>query len=98
MNKSDNYKLLDHAGNVIAMGMKSLIFSFVKHHVPDGRYRIVGDDIKLHCLRQNGMVEPDPDGVCLEAKAERITVAELLNMVSSDPPFGDEELDNDDGK
>ena len=98
MSEPDNYKLFDQAGKVIAMGTKDQMFSFLKHHVPDGRYRIVGPDIKLHCLRKHGIVEPDPDGVCLEAKAERITIGELLNMVASDPPFGDEELEDDDGK
>ena len=36
MKKSENYKLLDHAGKVIAMGTQAQIFSYVKHHVPDG--------------------------------------------------------------
>jgi hypothetical protein len=32
MKNSDNYKLLDDTGNVVAMGTQNLIFSFLKHH------------------------------------------------------------------
>jgi len=80
-----NYKLLDHDGTVIAMGTQSEMFSFVKHHVPDGCYRIVGPDIKLHCLRKEGIVEPDPDGVCLEATTKTMSVAELLERSTAQP-------------
>jgi hypothetical protein len=96
MNVNDNYKLLDHAGKTIAMGTRDQMFSYVKYHVPDGRYRIVGSDIKLHCLRKDGIVEPDPDGVQLEAKTKVISIADLLDMAASDPPYPDEEGDDDD--
>ena len=95
MSEADNHKLLDHAGNVIAMGTKSQMFSFVKNHVPDGRYRIVGSDIKLHCLRKDGSVEPDPDGVCLQAEEKVIGIADFLDIVLSDPAYGDENLEDD---
>src|SRR5271167_1687246 len=65
MNANNDFRLLDLKGKTIAMGTKEQMFSYLKHHVPDGSYRIVGSDIKLHCLRKNGIVEPDPDGVCL---------------------------------
>ena len=96
MKASDNYKLLDNAGKVIAMGTQNRMFSFLKHHVPDGRYRIVGPDIKLHCLRKDGIVEPDPDGVCLEAKSKVIRIGDLLDMVQGDPSKADEEPEDDD--
>ena len=66
--KTNEYSLLDHQGKTIAMGTRDQMFSYVKHHVSDGRYRIVGPDLRLHCLRENGVVEPDQDGVCLEAR------------------------------
>jgi hypothetical protein len=86
MNVDDEYELLDHSGNTIAMGTKDQIFSIVKHHVPDGRYRIVGKNLKVHCVRKDGIVEPDPDGVCLEAKRIRVSLADIL---FTDPPFDD---------
>ena len=60
------YKFLNHSGNTIAMGSRDQVFRFVKHHVPNGRYRIVGPEMKLHVVRDKGIVGPDPDGVCLE--------------------------------
>ena len=92
----DNYKLLDHTGKVIAMGTQDQMFSFLKHHVSDGRYRIVGHDLKLHCLRKDGFIAPDPDGVCLEARTKTITLGELL--AGSDPPCSNDELDEGDGE
>jgi hypothetical protein len=89
-----DYELLDHSGKTIAMGTKDQIFSIVKHHVPDGRYRIVGKDLKVDCLRKDGIVEPDPDGVCLELKRVRVSHADIL---FTDPPFADKER-RDDGK
>jgi hypothetical protein len=89
------YQLLDQTGTTIAMGSQSQMFSFLKHHVPDGRYRIVGPDMKLHCLRTNGVVEPDPDGVCL--KSRRATINDLLNMTVADPPYADETQGDHDG-
>ena len=88
MNANEDYRLLDHTGVTIAMGTQDQMFSYVKHHVPDGRYRIVGSDIKLHCLRKNGIVEPDLDGVQLEAK--RINLTDLADTIPTDPPYGDD--------
>ena len=62
----NDYKLFNNNGTTIAMGSRDQVFRFVKHHVPDGRYRIVGPEIKLHVVREKGIVGPDPDGVCLE--------------------------------
>jgi len=74
----NEYQLLDSTtGRTIAMGTKEQMFSFVKHHVPDGRYRLVGPDLKIHCVRQDGVVSPDPDGVVVEGK-EIQTVGQLI--------------------
>ena len=89
MNAHEDYRLLDQTGSLIAMGTKDQMFSYVKHHVPDGRYRIVGIDLKLHCLRKDGIVEPDPDGVALEAKV--VNISDLLDMIAVDPPYADGE-------
>jgi hypothetical protein len=67
-----NYKLLNAHGKTIAMGTREQMFSMIKHHVPDGRYRIVGPEYKLHCLRKNGIVEGDPDGVCLTSNPDEM--------------------------
>ncbi len=58
----DDYKLLSTDGNTIARRSRDEVFRFVKHHVPDGRYRIVGPEMKLHVVREHGIVGPDPDG------------------------------------
>jgi hypothetical protein len=92
MNVNADYELLDQSGNTIAMGTKDQIFSIVKHHVPDGRYCIVGTDLKVHCIRKDGIVQPDPDGVCLQAKRIRVSLADIL---FTDPPYGDKELEDD---
>jgi|LSQX01.2.fsa_nt_gb hypothetical protein len=62
----DEYRLLSASGETIAIGTRDRIFRFVKHHVADGRYRIVGSEVKLHVVREQGIVGPDPDGVCLK--------------------------------
>lgn len=62
----NEYSLLDHTGKTLAMGTQDQMFGHLKHHVSDGRYRVLGPDLRLHCLRIEGVVMPDPDGVCLE--------------------------------
>ena len=66
-----DYKLLNASGKTIATGTRRQMFSMIKHDVPDGRYRIVGPKYKLHCLRRNGIVEEDPDGVCVSRISKR---------------------------
>ena len=77
----DEYKLLDSSGNTIAMGNRDQVFRFVKHHVPDGRYRIVGPEIKLHVVREKGIVGPDPDGVCLERSDVELKFLDTLESM-----------------
>jgi len=64
--ESEDWKLIKD-GKPIAMGTQRQMCSMVKHHVPDGRYRLVGPTAKVHMIRENGNVGPDPDGVCLES-------------------------------
>lgn len=64
MNSCNEYCLADINNKVIAMGSRKVIFSYVKHHVEDGRYRITGPELMVDCIRANGVVGPDPDGVC----------------------------------
>jgi len=62
----DDYRLLNASGETIAIGTRDQVFRFVKHHVADGRYRIVGSEVKLHVVREQGILSPDLDGVCLK--------------------------------
>jgi len=63
---TDEYKLLDGGGKIIATGTENQIHAFLKHDAADGRYRITGPKYKIHCLRKDGIVVHDPDGVSLE--------------------------------
>ena len=64
----DEYQLVNDQDQTVAMGTRDLMFRFLKHHVPDGRYRIVGPKLRLHCVRKDGVVDQDPDGVWLQKR------------------------------
>jgi hypothetical protein len=71
------HKLLDVNGKTIGMGSFNQMGRMLKHHVPDGRYRIIGPRYRLHCIRRNGVIEPDPDGV--QSKVKHLsTIGDLL--------------------
>lgn len=92
MKTQDNYKVLSHAGKLIAMGTLGQMFSYVKYHVPDGRYRIVGPDLKLHCLRNGGFIQSDPDAVSLQSSTRPTGIAGLLHgAATQDEEHGDEQ-------
>jgi hypothetical protein len=73
---SDEYKLLSQTGKLIAIGTWDEILRFVKHHVADGRYRIVCSELRMHVLRKNGIVSADPDGVCLQRSSDKTSSIE----------------------
>lgn len=81
MNVSNEFQLIGSNGETIARGTRDQILSFIKHLAPDGRYRIVGNDLNLHCLCKDGIIEPDPDGVLFGSQMkdyEDMTEAERL--------------------
>jgi hypothetical protein len=78
---NDEYVLYDKSRKIVAMGTESQMFSYVKHHVPDGRYRIEGPTLVLDCDRKDGIVGPCPDGVCLEKEEVQMTAEELLDKL-----------------
>jgi hypothetical protein len=47
-----------------AEGTFDQVGAYLKHHVADGEYTIVGDTLWFECRRQNGVVEPTADGIC----------------------------------
>jgi hypothetical protein len=56
--ESEEWKLLNNSGKPIAMGTQPQMFAFVKHHVPDGRYRLVGPTMKVHMIRKKATLVP----------------------------------------
>ncbi len=64
------YQLLDATGKAIAIVNKRQIFGYLKQIVPDGQYRIVPLEkvggYKIHCIKKDGVIVPDPDGVVLK--------------------------------
>lgn len=79
----EDYNLLDATGKTVAIGSFDQMGRMLKHRVRDGRYSIVGPEYRLYCVRRNGVIEPDPDRVQLEAKTIK-TIGELFERLERD--------------
>jgi hypothetical protein len=51
-------KLTNERGKAIAMGSRDQMFQYLKHHVGDGIYAIVGPNIDMVYYRDAGIVYP----------------------------------------
>jgi len=77
------HTLLDANGKTIGLGSFDQMGRMLKHHVPDGRYLITGPRYRLHCIRRNGVIEPDPDGV--QSKVKHLgTIGDLLEHLQKE--------------
>ncbi len=65
------FELQDCRYSTVSYGNRETINHMVKHQMADGRYRIVGPQLELYCIRRNGVVYPDP---------ERVPLRRLLNF------------------
>jgi hypothetical protein len=69
------FELQDSTFKTIAWGNRQQVSETVKYHVCDGRYRVVGPNMQLYCVRIKGVVYPDPEKAALKRQTNPQTAA-----------------------
>ena len=67
------FELQDARFKTLAFGDRHHIFHVVKNEARDGRYRIVGPDVRMYYIRIQDRVFPDPDRTPLERRDSQRT-------------------------
>jgi hypothetical protein len=47
----------------VTEGSFDQVGAYLKHHVDDGHYTIVGESLWMDCCRTDGVVEPNEEGI-----------------------------------
>jgi hypothetical protein len=63
----------DASGKPVCAGPERLVLGMLKHHLPDGDYRLIGPNLTIDCRRKDGLVGPVPNGLAVEVDVRKLS-------------------------